>query len=92
MVDLNYNFECDWPIELSNDKLSDNNSASELVENTGSKGGAVVRALASHQCVPGSIPEPCVIRGLSLLLVLALAPKVFFRVLRFPSLLKNQHF
>ena len=28
MVDLNYNFECDWLIELS-----DNNLASELVEN-----------------------------------------------------------
>ena len=37
LVDLNYNFECDWPIELSdnelsNKKLSDNNLASELVE------------------------------------------------------------
>ena len=35
---FNYNFECDWPIELSdnklsNNKLSDNNLASELVEN-----------------------------------------------------------
>ena len=38
LVDLNYNFECEWPIQLSdnklsNDKLSDNNLASELVEN-----------------------------------------------------------
>ena len=33
LVDLNYNFECDWLIELSDDKLSDNNLASELVEN-----------------------------------------------------------
>ena len=43
MVDLNYIFECDWLIELSdnklsnnklsNNKLSDNNLASELVEN-----------------------------------------------------------
>ena len=43
MVDSNYNFECDWLIELSdnklsnnklsNNKLSDNNLASELVEN-----------------------------------------------------------
>jgi len=48
----------------------------------------VVRALASHQCVPGSIPGPGVICGLSLLLVLALAPKVFLRVLRFSSLHK----
>ena len=43
LVDLNYNFEFDWLIELSDDnlsnnklsenKLSNNNSASELVEN-----------------------------------------------------------
>ena len=40
----------------------------------GCRVGAVVRALASHQCVPGSIPEHGVICGLSLLLVLFLAP------------------
>ena len=43
LVDLNYSFECDWFIELSdnklsnnklfNNKLSDNNLASELVKN-----------------------------------------------------------
>ena len=38
MVDLNPNFECDWLIELFDNKLSDNrlsnkNLASELVEN-----------------------------------------------------------
>ena len=33
LVDLNYNFECDWLIELSDNKLSDNNFASELVDN-----------------------------------------------------------
>ena len=38
LLDLNYNFECDWLIELSDNKLSDNklsdnNLASELVEN-----------------------------------------------------------
>ena len=39
LVDLNHNFECDWLIELtvrysklSNNKLSDNNLPSELVE------------------------------------------------------------
>ena len=32
MVDLNYNYESDWLIELSDNKLSDNNLASELVE------------------------------------------------------------
>ena len=38
---------------------------------------AVVRAIASHQCVPGSIPGPGGICGLSLLLVLFLAPRGF---------------
>ena len=33
LVDLNHNFECDWLIELSDNKLSDNKLASELVEN-----------------------------------------------------------
>ena len=32
LVDLKYNFECDWLIELSDNKLCDNNLASELVE------------------------------------------------------------
>ena len=44
----------------------------------GSKGGAVVRALASHQCGPGSNPGVNTICGLSLLLVLSLAPRGFF--------------
>ena len=43
----------------------------------GSRDGAVVRALASHQCGPGSIPSLGVICGLSLLLVLVLAPRGF---------------
>ena len=43
----------------------------------GSKGGAVVRALASHQCGPGSNPGVETIFGLSLLLVLYLAPRGF---------------
>ena len=43
----------------------------------GSRDGAVVRALASHQCGSGSTPGPCVICGLSLLLVLVLAPRGF---------------
>ena len=34
-VDLNYNFERNWFIELSDNKLSDNNLASELVGNRG---------------------------------------------------------
>ena len=39
--------------------------------------GAVVRALAFHQCGPGSIPGLDVICGLSLLLVLVSAPRRF---------------
>ena len=37
----------------------------------------MVRVLSSHQCGPGSIPELDLICGLSLLLVLVLAPRVF---------------
>ena len=43
----------------------------------GSRDGAVVRALASHQCGPSSIPGFGVLCGLSLLLALILAPRVF---------------
>ena len=50
-----------------------------------------MRALASHRCVPGSIPGPGVISGLSLLLVHVPAPRAFFsRFQRFSSLHKNQ--
>ena len=42
----------------------------------GSRVGVVVRVLAFHQCVPGSIPRPGVICGLSLL-VLYSAPRGF---------------
>ena len=59
---------------------------------SGSRDGAVVRALASHQCGPCSIPCLGIICGLSLLLVLVPAPRVFLRVLQFSSLRKNQHF
>ena len=37
--------------------------------NEGSRVGAVVRAVAFHQCVPGSIPGLGVISGLSLLVL-----------------------
>ena len=33
LVNLHNKFECDCPVELSDNKLSDNNLASELVEN-----------------------------------------------------------
>ena len=43
----------------------------------GNKGGAVVIALAYHQCGPGSSPGIDAICGLSLLLVLSFAPRGF---------------
>ena len=43
-----------------------------------SRNDAVVRALASHECVPCLIPGPGVLCGLNLLLILFLAPRVFF--------------
>ena len=43
----------------------------------GARDGAVVRALASHQCGPGSNPGVDAICGLSLLLVLSLALRGF---------------
>ena len=52
----------------------------------GSKAGAVVRALASHQCGLGSNPNVDAICGLSLLLVLSLTPRGFSPgTLVFPS-------
>ena len=51
---------------------------------SGSRGDAVVRALASHQCGPGLIPGPGVICGLSLLLVLALLRGFFSGFSGFP--------
>ena len=51
----------------------------------GCRDGAVVRALASHQCGPGSIPRSGVKCGLSLL-VLFSAPRGFLRgYFGFPS-------
>ena len=43
----------------------------------GKKGGAVVRALAPHQCGPGLNPGVDAICGLSLLLVLSLTLRGF---------------
>ena len=44
----------------------------------GSKGSAVVRALASHKCGPGSNPGVEGLCGMSLLSDLSLAPRGFF--------------
>ena len=48
-----------------------------LISSLVSRVRAVVRALASHRCVPSSIPGPSVICGLSLLLVFFLVPRDF---------------
>ena len=50
----------------------------------GSRDGAVVRALASHQRGPGSNPGSDAICGLSLLSVLIFAPEFFSRYSGFP--------
>ena len=50
---------------------------------SGCRDGAVVRALVSHQCGPGSISRSGDICGLSLLALYS-APRGFLRVLRFP--------
>ena len=49
----------------------------------------MVRALASHQFGSGSNPGPGVISGLSLLLVLVLAPRVFSGFSGFSPSTKN---
>ena len=56
----------------------------------GNRFGAVVRALAFHQCVPGSIPGLGAISGLSLL-VLYSAPKSFSPIYSGFPLFKNQN-
>ena len=58
----------------------------------GARDGAVVRALASHQCGPGSNPGVDTVCGLNLLLVLSLIREVSLRAVRFFPLLKNQRF
>ena len=59
----------------------------------GSKDGAVVRALASHQCGPGSNPNVyAIIMWVELVVGSLLLQEVFLRVLQFSPLLKNQHF
>ena len=57
-----------------------------------SKGGALIRALASHQCGPGSNPGVDAICGLSLLLFFSFAPRGFSLGTPVSPLLKNQHF
>ena len=58
----------------------------------GSKGGAVVRAHAFHQCGPGSNPGVNAICGWVCCWFSLLLREVFLWVLRFSPLLQNQHF
>ena len=64
----------------------------ELTAISGSKGGAVVGALASHQYGLGSNPGVDAICGLSLFLVLSFALRGFSPGTPVSPLLKNQHF
>ena len=58
----------------------------------GSRDGVAVRVLASHFCGLASIPEPNDTCELIVSLILVFASRFFLQVLRFYSLLKNQHF
>ena len=58
----------------------------------GNGNGAVVRMLASHHRGLSMIPRPGITCGLSLLLILLLAPRVFLQVLLVSLLHKNGHF
>ena len=53
--------------------------------------GKIVRGLASHHCELGSIVEPGVISGMSLLFVLVPFLRVHLHILQFSSLHKNQY-
>ena len=72
-----------WLQGPAQSELQSGNSKSQ------SKGGIVVRALASHQCGPRSNPGVKAISGLSLLLVLSFALRGFLQVLKFSPLLKK---
>ena len=71
----------EWRFQITNVTFSQNSCLNSDVRleffSMGSKGGAVVRALASHQCGPGSNPGVDTMCGLSLLLVLSFAPRGF---------------
>ena len=73
------NFPSQNPIikPLVNGKLSKATSTTLWPDGYIARDGTVVRALASHQCGPGSNPGVDAIRGLSLLLVLSLALRGF---------------
>ena len=57
----------------------------------GSKGGAVVRAVASYHCSPVSNPGVDATCGLSYCGFCPLPREVFLQVNRFSPLLKNRH-
>ena len=64
----------------------------DIVISLGSRVGAVVKALASHQCGPGSIPGLTSYVGWVCCWFSTLLREVFLWVLRFSPLPKNQHF
>ena len=70
------------------------NTLKTLFRLSRARDGAVVRALASYQCGPGSNPsvDAIIYVGWVCCWFSPLAREVFLRVLRFSPLLKNQHF
>ena len=72
------------------EKMQNNSKVSWQKIHAESRVGTVVRALASHQCGPGSVPRPTIIHGLGLLVLYSLW-EVFLRVLQFSPQPKKQH-
>ena len=68
------------------------NAIIRITNTFGSRDCALMRVLAFHQCGPGLIPGPGIICGLSLLLVLILAPRVFCGFSGFPPSTKINAF
>ena len=76
-LEARYSYSYRVHAKICTAKENGNQGKGFSLQSMGSRDGAVVRALASQQCGPGSIPGPGVICGLSLLLVLYSAPRGF---------------
>ena len=69
--------DSDWRFDNHCKSIGTVRNVLRNVQTRGARDGAVVRALASHQCGPGSNPRVDAICGLSLLLILSFAPRGF---------------
>ena len=60
LVDLNYNFECDWLILLSDDKLSNNKLSNKKLSDY---------SLASELVENGSLLKPIIIEEIEIFMI-----------------------